>query len=93
MQIKESSILDLMQEMWCPIRRETENSLHIRMNGHRSDIRTMKTDKPVAAHFCQPDHSFDDLEMRGIEMSYWIFELRTLTPNGLNERGGPTAPT
>ncbi len=37
------------------------------MNGHRSDTRTMKTDKPVAAHFCQPDHSFDDLEMRGIE--------------------------
>ncbi len=46
---------------------ETENALHIRMNGHRSDIRTMKTDKPVAAHFCQPDHSFDDLEMRESE--------------------------
>ncbi len=82
--------------MWCPIRRETENSLHIRMNGHRTDIRTMKTDTPVAAHLASvnhADHSFDDLEMRGIEMSYWICELRTLTPNGLNERGGPTAPT
>ena len=36
---------------------ETENALHIRMNGHRSDIRTKKTENPVAAHFCQPAHS------------------------------------
>ena len=68
-----------------------ENPLHIniniRMNGHRSDIRTNKTEKPVAAHFCQPDHCIDDLEVRGIEKirdhgstqwrkhreSYWIF--------------------
>ena len=77
---------------------ETENPLHIRMNGHRSDIRTNKTEKPLAAHFCQPDHSIDDLEVRGIEKirdhgstqwrkhreSYWIFQLRTLTPNGIN---------
>ncbi len=57
--------------------------LHIGMNGHCSNIRTRKTDKAVAAHFSQPDHLVDDLEMRGIEMSYWICELRTLTPNGL----------
>ena len=35
---------------------ETENPLHIRNNGHRSDINTRKTEKPVAAHFNQPDH-------------------------------------
>ena len=76
---------------------ETENALHIRMNGHRSDIRTRKTEKPVATHFCQPDHSLEDLEVRGIEKihnnstqwrrereSFWIFTLRTLTPDGMN---------
>ena len=30
---------------------ETANPFHIRMNGHRSDINTRKTDKPVAPHF------------------------------------------
>ena len=78
---------------------ETENALHIRMNGHRSDITTKKLDKPVAAHFNQPDHSLEDLRVMGIEKiedhnnskkrrklreRYWIFELRTLTPEGLN---------
>ena len=78
---------------------ETENALHIRMNGHRSDITTKKLDKPVAAHFNQPDHSYEDLRVMGIEKiedhnnsrkrrklreRYWIFELRTLTPEGLN---------
>ena len=76
---------------------ETENPLHIRMNGHRSDIRTKRLEKPVAAHFSQPDHSAVDLEVRGIEKihrdnmqwrkqreSYWIFELKTLIPCGLN---------
>ena len=76
---------------------ETENPLHIRMNGHRSDIRTKKLDKPVAVHFCQPDHSAEDLEVRGIEKinvnntgrrkyreSYWIFTLKTLAPEGMN---------
>ena len=75
---------------------ETENALHIRMNGHRSDIRTKKTEKPVAAHFCQPDHSVKDLEVRGLKRSiiparsgeekesFWIFTLRTLAPDGMN---------
>ncbi len=71
--------------------------MHIRMNGHRSDIRTRKLEKPVAAHFSQPDHSVEDLQVCGVEQihhsgstwrkqreSYWIFELRTLTPNHLN---------
>ena len=28
-----------------------ENALHVMMNGHRSNIKTRKTEKPVAAHF------------------------------------------
>ena len=67
------------------------------VNGHRSDIRTRKTEKPVAAHFCQLEHIMEDLEVRGIEKihrnskkwrkereSYWIFTTRTLSPHGLN---------
>ena len=77
--------------------RETENALHVRMNEHRSDIRTRKTEKPVAAHFCQPDHTVEDLQVRGIEKihrsstqwrrereSFWIFTFRTLSPHRLN---------
>ena len=76
---------------------ETVNALHIRMNGHRSDITTKKLDKPVSAHFNQPDHSLKDMSVMGIEKihvnntdrrklreRFWIFELRTLTPEGLN---------
>ena len=75
---------------------ETENALHIRMNGHRSDITTKKLDKPVAAHFNQPYHSLEDLRVMGIEKiedskkwrklreRYRIFNLRTLMPEGLN---------
>ena len=76
---------------------ETENTLHVRMNSHRSDIRMRKTKKPVAAHFCQSDHSMEDLEVRGIEKihdnnaqwrrereSFWIFTLTTLAPDGMN---------
>ena len=88
--------IDLISCKKCSIQYvgETENPLHIRMNGHRSDIRTGKTEKPVAAHFTLPDHSVDDLEVMGIEKiresdttqwrklreKYWIFTLKTLTP-------------
>ncbi len=76
---------------------ETVNALHIRLNGHRSDVKTKKLDKPVAAHFNLPDHSIEDLEVMGIEKihdndpgrrklreSYWIFKLESLAPQGLN---------
>ena len=59
---------------------ETENALHIRMNGHRSDITTKKLDKPVAAHFNQPNHSYEDLRVIGIEK----IEDRTTAGNGEN---------
>ena len=97
---KTSNLVYLISCRKCSIQYvgETENRLHIRMNGHRSDIRTGKTEKPVAAHFTLPDHSVDDLEVMGIEKiregdttqwrklreKYWIFNLKTLTPSGLN---------
>ena len=64
------------------------------MNGHCSDIRTKKTEKTVAAHFCQLDHIVEDLEVMGIEKIHrsstqWrrerdSFILRTLSPHRLN---------
>ena len=69
----------------------------MKINGHRSDVMTCKIDRLVAAHFCQPDHSLENLQVMRIEKShkectkwrqeresYWIFTLKTLTPNGLN---------
>ena len=34
---------------------------------HHPDTRTRKTEKPVAAHFCQLDHTMKDLQVRRIE--------------------------
>ena len=64
MQNQESGLPNPVQEM---LLSKTANLLHIRMNSHRSDINTRKTDKPVAAHFNLPDHSLDDLQVIGIE--------------------------
>ena len=77
---------------------ETENPLHLRMNGHRSDYYRRLPDKPVAKHFYStPGHTFEDVSVMVIEQlrsdgcmrrkyreSYWIYTLRTLTPDGLN---------
>ena len=76
---------------------ETENALHIRMNGHRSDIKHQRLEKPVAKHFNSKDHSLEDVSIFVIEQihredanfrkrkeSYWIQILRSLTPEGLN---------
>ena len=76
---------------------ETENALHLRMNGHRSDYYRKLADKPVAAHFNEPCHSFEHLSVMVIEQmgsadttrrklreSYWIHTLGSLTPHGLN---------
>ena len=99
MTCKSSNIVYLITCRKCSVQYvgETENPLHIRMNGHRSDICMGKLEKPVAAHFSQPGHSTGNLQVCGIEKihrdsamwrkqreSYWIFELRTLIPNGLN---------
>ena len=76
---------------------ETENALHLRMNGHRSDYNRKLPDKPVAVHFNSVGHTFNDLSILVIEQmwrddsahrktreSYWIHTLRSLTPHGLN---------
>ena len=73
---------------------ETENALHIRMNGHRSDTTTKKVEKTVSFHFNQQGHTPEDLRVMGIENihterrhlreHYWIFGLRNLTPENLN---------
>ena len=76
---------------------ETKNPLHIRMNRQRSEIRAKKLENSVAKHFSQLNHSAEDVEVRGIEKihinnaqwrkqreSYWISELNTLAPYGLN---------
>ena len=77
--------------------REKENALHVRMNGHHSDIKHRRLEKPVAKHFNSTDHSLEDLSIYIIEKihreeavfrkakeSYWIQTLRTLAPEGLN---------
>ena len=44
---------------------ETENPLHLCMNGHRSDYYHKLSDKPVAEHFNTIGHSFEDLTADG----------------------------
>ena len=61
------------------------------------DIQHRRTDRPVAKHFCQSDHSIHDLTIMVVEKiykndanyrrrkeSHWIKILRSLTPHGLN---------
>ena len=77
--------------------RETENALHIQMNGHRSDIKHQHLEKPVARHFNLVNQSLEDLSIFVTEVihredagfpeakeSYWIQTLQSLTPEGLN---------
>ena len=77
---------------------ETENPLHLRTNGHRSDYCRRLPDKPVTKHFNDmPGHTFEDVSVMVIKQlqlagcmrqkyreSNWIYTLRTLTPDGLN---------
>ncbi len=95
MQNQKSGVSNPVQRCGLQYVGETENPLHIRMNGHRSDINTRKIEKPVAAHFTHPDHSLNDLQVMRIgkksdvtwwkpQESYWVFMLGTMTPTGLN---------
>ena len=66
------------------------------MNGHRSDI-DGKPDLPVSRHFTLPGHKLGECKITIIEQnsrwtklerkareSYWIRELDTLHPKGIN---------
>ena len=46
---------------------ETENALHIGMNGHRLEFEHQWLDKPVASHFNCKDHSVEDFSISVIK--------------------------
>ena len=46
---------------------ETENALHVRMNGHCSDTNHRRLEKPDAKHFNSMGHSLEDLSIYIIE--------------------------
>ena len=52
---------------------ETENALHIRMNGHRSDIEHRRLEKPVANHFNSEGHSLKNLSIFVIEQIHTFY--------------------
>ena len=75
---------------------ETQQTFNKRMNGHRSDI-DGKPDLPVSRHFSLPGHSLGECKITIIEQNsrwtkserkareiYWIRELDTLHPKGIN---------
>ena len=96
---KTSNVVYLIECLRCRKQyvRETENPLHLRMNGHRSDYYRKLPDKPVAVHFNTMGHTFENLtvmvieqlgwapiERRKLRESYWIHTLRSVAPQGLN---------
>ena len=60
---KTRNVIYLIQCKKCKLQYvgETQNPLHIRLNGHRSDICNKRLKKTVAAHFNTLGHSTDDL--------------------------------
>ena len=76
----------------------SKNALHIRLNGHRHDIKNMKIQKnPVAKHFNKRGHSMADLTIMVIEKlrnndiqfrrrreRFWIDKLECMAPEGMN---------
>ena len=83
---------------------QTSNTLRLRMNGHRSDIKHKK-DTPVARHFNQTNHTLENLHITPIEYlpdkskdsrenkeTFWINKLRTMDPAGINIDSQPQYP-
>ena len=80
---------------------ESKQEFHKRLNGHRSDLRC-KPDLPLSRHLRSPGHSEDDFkrltitiidhnitwsgEERVARERFWIRKLKTLAPNGINEK-------
>ena len=75
---------------------ECSTPLKIRMANHRYSIRK-GLDLPVAKHFNRPKHTLNDMKVMPIEKiknddknkrkqreAFWIYELRTLSPEGVN---------
>ena len=73
----------------------TTQPLHKRMNSHRSDIYNARNNGGVARHFCSDGHTLDHFTVMVIEVlndpsrigpteKYWIKELQTKYPNGMN---------
>ena len=46
---------------------EMQNTHHVRLTGHRSDIHHQRMDRQMARHFCQLDHSTHDLTIMTVE--------------------------
>ena len=75
---------------------ETENLLHLWMNGHRSDYYQKLPSKPVTEHFNTTGHFFEDLTViiikqivagstrRKQQESLWTYTLQTLAPDNRN---------
>ena len=74
----------------------TKRALYVRFGEHMYDI-IRKTKTSVAAHFNLPEHSMedltimitdqeDDLETLRKREKYWIDELSTKAPKGINCR-------
>ena len=79
---------------------ETKQQLSKRLNGHRSDA-NCKHDLPLSRHLRSTGHhdSFGKLKVTIIDHntkwddnsrqereSFWIRKLKTLSPNGINEK-------
>ena len=85
---------------------ESVQPFNKRMNGHRSDL-TKKTLLPMSQQFVSPGHSLDDFgrskiyiidhnpswkeNQRQKRESFWIRELQTLHPEGINNQRLPGA--
>ena len=76
---------------------DMENVLHIQMNGHWLDIKNRHLERNIAKDFNTTDHFLEDLSIFLFEKihradsnfqkakeSYWIWTLRSLTPEGIN---------
>ncbi|XP_060137728.1 uncharacterized protein LOC132593050 isoform X10 [Zootoca vivipara] len=76
---------------------QTGQTLRQRINGHKSDIRNHKTEKPVGEHFNLPGHSIQDLKAAVLLQENFrnrqeredaklelITKLKTMEPPGMN---------
>ena len=77
---------------------ETETEFNIRLNNHRS-FYTKGRNCPITRHLLRTGHTFDNITFQIIEVNqnwdserrkqrerFWMHQLRTLGPDGLNER-------